>query len=69
MMHGKGVFQWTNGQTFSGHYQRDRKEGRGVLKLADGTVVRGVWAEGQIEGESEVVRAGVSARMRWKKGV
>ena len=48
MMHGLGIFYWPNGQIFKGHYQNDKKEGKGELKLFDGTVIKGKWRGGKL---------------------
>jgi len=47
-MHGYGLFKWTNGQTFKGNYVKDKKEGKGELQLADGTVIKGNWINGKL---------------------
>lgn len=48
MMHGFGIFKWPNGQIFKGNYECDKKQGKGELILADGTVVNGRWINGKL---------------------
>lgn len=69
MMHGLGLFQWPNGQTFYGYYENDKKHGKGQLTLSDGTLIKGRWIEGKLEGLSEVVKDGAILQVRWRDGV
>lgn len=68
-MHGFGTFTWPNGQIFSGEYEADKKNGRGELTLNDGTVVKGKWLNGKLEGMSEIWKNGSVTKVRWKDGV
>jgi hypothetical protein len=56
-MEGKGKFVWKNGQKYTGMYKRDRKNGKGVLELSDGTVVEGTWVDGKLHGKGMVTNA------------
>ena len=69
MMDGCGFFTWPNGQLFRGYYEVDKKHGKGELVLADGTIVRGRWINGKLEGNSEVIQNGVIKRVLWRDGV
>ena len=64
-MHGLGIFYWPNGQVFKGFYQHDKKEGKGELKLFDGTVIKGKWKNGKLEGMSEVRQKDIVSMVRW----
>lgn len=46
-MHGKGVFQWVNGNKYTGDYKEDKKDGYGVFQFADGKVYKGSWHNGK----------------------
>jgi 1-phosphatidylinositol-4-phosphate 5-kinase len=70
MMHGYGEFRWTNGQMFKGYYDRDKKQGEGVLVLGDGTVIQAVWVKGKIHGKGKVTKkSGEVKIVEWDMGV
>lgn len=68
-MHGLGIFTWPNGQVFKGNYENEKKCGRGELRLGDGTLIKGNWINGKLEGPSEVIKNGEVAKVLWKNGV
>ena len=41
MMHGKGVFKWTDGKRYEGQYVNDKKEGFGVFVWENGKKYEG----------------------------
>ncbi len=68
-MHGYGVFKWSNDQSFTGYYENDKKAGEGTLKLCDGTLIKGSWRNGKLNGRSEVKKNGVKNIVNWADGV
>jgi len=41
MMHGKGVFSWTDGRKYTGEYVKDYKEGFGIYEWPNGRKYEG----------------------------
>lgn len=68
-MDGFGVFTWPNGQVFKGNYEKEKKQGQGQLRLADGTLIKGNWVDGRLEGQSDVIKNGQKTKIMWKNGV
>jgi hypothetical protein len=68
-MCGFGTFTWANGQTYQGYYKKDKKNGKGKLKLVDGTIIKGKWIEGKIHGNSIVIRNNIQTIIKWEYGV
>ena len=46
-MHGYGVYTWTDGRKYEGHYENDKKNGQGTYKWADGRFYIGGWLNGK----------------------
>ena len=46
-MHGKGIFYWTDGRTYTGEYKQDKKHGDGVFEWPDGKKYYGKWDNGR----------------------
>ena len=54
--HGEGKFFYTNGDTYSGEFARDVRNGHGTFTRAeDGLVYTGRWRRDQEDGEGELV--------------
>lgn len=41
--HGRGVYQYSNGDVFDGQWRYGKKDGRGMYRFASGTVFDGFW--------------------------
>ena len=48
--HGRGKMVYASGNTFEGEFVNSRKEGLGVLHLANGSEQRGRWVKGVFKG-------------------
>lgn len=46
-MHGKGVYTWSDGKTYKGYFENDKKNGKGKLQYPDGRVFKGYWEDGK----------------------
>lgn len=51
LMHGKGTFDWGDGQKYVGEYIRGDKEGYGEFDWGDGQVYKGHWKNGKQHGK------------------
>ena len=40
-MHGKGIYQDTDGNVYDGNYKNDKMDGKGIYRWADGDVYDG----------------------------
>ena len=46
-MHGKGKIKWTDGKSYVGEYEDDKKHGQGVFEWSDGRKYVGHWYKGK----------------------
>lgn len=51
MMHGSGIFSWTDGRRYVGEYKEDKKSGYGEFFWPDGRYYKGYWKEGKQNGK------------------
>ena len=49
-MHGKGLYQWTDGSKYEGHWRADKANGKGRIIHADGTYYNGDWVDNKQTG-------------------
>jgi len=52
-MHGFGKFKMADGSCYEGEFQDDVSHGKGKLTEANGTVVTGEWANGELQKTQE----------------
>ena len=50
MLHGIGVYRWSDGKVYRGEYRNDKKEGFGIYSLHDGRQYEGWWLDGKQHG-------------------
>lgn len=69
-MHGKGIFQWTDGSSYDGEFIHGKREGQGKFLFPNGNYYDGYWIAGKQEGvgtlygrNKEELKKGV-----WKAG-
>ena len=48
MKHGKGVYEWPNGELYDGQWWKGRKNGSGMWKGTDGDSYMGEWKNGKV---------------------
>merc|ERR1719240_472159 len=70
LMHGIGLFTWSDGRTYEGAYQKDQKHGQGVFKWPDGRVYNGQWKGGKQHGTGThiAVKGGEKRSGEWVDG-
>jgi hypothetical protein len=62
--HGKGVFQYADGDRFEGEYSEGLMDGLGVYQWANGSVFMGQWKENNMHGCAPVSRPRASVHSR-----
>ena len=45
------MYTWPNGDSYCGEFVNGVKEGKGVMRFANGKVIEGVWKEDEIIGK------------------
>lgn len=55
---GFGVFSWDSGEFYYGLWNQDRMNGRGILFLPEGVVVRGVFRNDSLHGKAFIMLGG-----------
>ena len=69
MMHGKGTFEWNNGQKYEGNYLEDLKHGPGILTMSDGIILKANWVKGKLDGKGIAYTPdGKEKHFVWKMG-
>ncbi len=53
--HGKGRYEFANGNFYEGHFAKDRRDGKGRYSWTCGDSYDGDWVEGHMEGEGVTV--------------
>ena len=68
-MHGRGVFEWTNGFRYEGELRDGKQHGYGVYVGTSGERYRGEWREGRPHGQGTYVDAdGIVYEGAWRDG-
>ena len=49
-MHGKGLFEWSNGEFYRGEFVNGKKEGEGELHMGNGRIYIGPFVNGRPHG-------------------
>ena len=49
--HGKGIFNWSNGKSYTGEWVNNKRHGKGVLCVISGDKYENVWVEDKTIGE------------------
>ena len=52
-MHGYGKYVWTDGKTYEGQFNSDKKHGYGIYTWPDGRLYKGYWRNGKQHGLAE----------------
>jgi hypothetical protein len=47
-MSGNGTYYWSTGDTFVGEFDRDRRDGNGLLTLLTGEIYETTWKNGKM---------------------
>lgn len=51
LRHGTGMYRFDNSFfTYEGNYEAGKKNGKGILKMKDGTVINGTFESDQLNG-------------------
>jgi hypothetical protein len=56
--HGFGVYKWSSGDVYAGHFRDDDREGLGIYQWKDGGYYRGQWKADRMNGVGRLIKDG-----------
>ncbi len=68
MEDGYGIVRWTDGETYHGQFNEDKREGYGIMKYASNDEYDGQWENDNRSGEAvwTDAKTGINQRELWK---
>ena len=65
----EGTYTYADGSSFSGNFFKNKKDGKGVLKLASGITIKANWVDDMLEGKGTISEGDNSIEVKFHMNV